>query len=66
LVGSAPRLSTSRYSSGQLSIDKTQPPTFHYEVGKRLALSREEGILILGGGNVVHDLHAYARGPRAT
>jgi 4,5-DOPA dioxygenase extradiol len=32
----------------QLSIDETQPPSFHYEVGKRLALLREEGILILG------------------
>jgi hypothetical protein len=31
----------------QLSIDETQPPSFHYEVGKRLALLREEGILIL-------------------
>jgi len=46
----------------QLSIDETQPPSFHYEVGKRLALLREEGILILGSGNVVHNLHAYAWG----
>jgi 4,5-DOPA dioxygenase extradiol len=46
----------------QLSIDETQPPSFHYEIGNRLAPLREEGILILGSGNVVHNLHAYAWG----
>jgi 4,5-DOPA dioxygenase extradiol len=49
----------------QLSIDETQPPSFHYEVGKRLAVLREEGILILGSGNVMHNLHAYAWGRHA-
>jgi len=49
----------------QLSIDETQPPSFHYEVGKRRALLREEGILILGSGNIVHNLHAYAWGRHA-
>ena len=48
----------------QLSIDETQPPSFHYEIGKRLAPLREEGILIVGSGNVVHNLHAYAWGRR--
>ena len=37
----------------RLSIDETQPPSFHYEVGQRLAPLREEGILIFGSGNVV-------------
>ena len=46
----------------QLSIDETQPPSFHYEIGKRLAPLRDEGILIVGSGNVVHNLHAYAWG----
>jgi 4,5-DOPA dioxygenase extradiol len=46
----------------QLSIDATQPPAFHYEIGRRLALLREEGILILGSGNLVHNLRAYAWG----
>jgi len=46
----------------QLSIGEIQPPSFHYEVGKRLAPLREEDILILGSGNVVHNLHAYAWG----
>jgi len=46
----------------QLSIDETQLPTFHFDIGRRLAPLREEGVLILGSGNVVHNLHAYAWG----
>jgi 4,5-DOPA dioxygenase extradiol len=46
----------------QLSIDETQPASFHFEIGKRLAPLREEGILIIGSGNLVHNLHAYAWG----
>jgi 4,5-DOPA dioxygenase extradiol len=49
----------------QLSIDETQPPSFHYEIGERLAPLREEGILIVGSGNVVHNLHTYTWGRRA-
>lgn len=46
----------------QLSIDETQAPTFHYEMGQRLAPLRDEGILVVGSGNLVHNLHAYAWG----
>ena len=46
----------------QLSIDATQPPRFHYELGARLRPLREEGILLLGSGDIVHNLHAYAWG----
>jgi 4,5-DOPA dioxygenase extradiol len=46
----------------QLSIDETQPPEFHYEMGKRLSSLRDEGVLIIGSGNVVHNLHTYAWG----
>lgn len=46
----------------QLSIDETQPAEFHYEIAKRLAPLRDEGVLIMGSGNLVHNLHAYAWG----
>ncbi len=46
----------------QLSIDENQPPSFHYEIGQRLAPLRDEGILIFGSGNLVHNLHTYAWG----
>lgn len=46
----------------QLSIDETQPPSFHFEIGRKLASLREEGILIVGSGNLVHNLHTYAWG----
>ena len=46
----------------QLSIDARQPSTFHFELGKRLASLRQEGVLILGSGNLVHNLGAYAWG----
>lgn len=40
----------------QISMDATQPPKFHYEVGKKLAAFRDEGVLIVGSGNIVHNL----------
>ncbi|MFP5245320.1 MAG: 4,5-DOPA dioxygenase extradiol, partial [Thermoanaerobaculia bacterium] len=46
----------------QLSIDETQPAAFHYDIGKRLAPLRDEGILVIGSGNIVHNLHTYAWG----
>ena len=46
----------------QLSIDETQPASFHYDIGQRIAPLRDEGVLIIGSGNLVHNLHAYAWG----
>lgn len=48
----------------QLSIDETQPAEFHYETAKKLTGLRNEGILIAGSGNLVHNLHAYGWGRR--
>jgi 4,5-DOPA dioxygenase extradiol len=49
----------------QLSIDLTQPARWHYELARRLAPLRDEGVLIAGSGNLVHNLHAYSWGNRA-
>ncbi len=46
----------------QLSIDETRAPEFHYQVGKLLAPLRDEGVLIIGSGNIIHNLHTYAWG----
>ena len=46
----------------QLSIDETQPAEFHFELGRRLSSLRDEGVLICGSGNLVHNLHTYAWG----
>jgi 4,5-DOPA dioxygenase extradiol len=49
----------------QLSIDRTEPAIFHYEIGKRLVPLRDEQVLIVGSGNLVHNLHTYAWGRQA-
>lgn len=46
----------------QLSINETKPATFHYDVAKRLAPLRDDGVLVIGSGNLVHNLHTYAWG----
>ena len=46
----------------QLAMDETQPAQFHYDLGRRLQPLRDEGVLVVGSGNLVHNLHAYAWG----
>jgi 4,5-DOPA dioxygenase extradiol len=46
----------------QLSINETQPAAVHFEIGRRIAALRAEGVLIMGSGNLVHNLHTYAWG----
>lgn len=46
----------------QLSIDMTKPGDWHYELAKHLGPLRDEGILICGSGNIVHNLRAYSWG----
>ncbi len=42
----------------QLSLDRTQSAEFHFEVGRSLRVLRDEGVLIAGSGDVVHNLAA--------
>jgi 4,5-DOPA dioxygenase extradiol len=44
----------------QLSLDRTQSPQFHYELGKELLALRNRGVLIVGSGNIVHNLRTIA------
>lgn len=49
----------------QLSIDETRTANWHFELAKQLAPLRDEGVLIMGSGNLVHNLHAYSWGRHA-
>jgi 4,5-DOPA dioxygenase extradiol len=43
----------------QLSIDRRKSPQDHYQLARRLRELRKEGVLIIGSGNIVHNLSAY-------
>ncbi len=44
----------------QLSIDYNKPPQYHYDLAKQLASLRKKGVLIIGSGNMVHNLGMIA------
>jgi 4,5-DOPA dioxygenase extradiol len=43
----------------QLSLDRTRDAASHYELAKKLRPLREQGIMIMGSGNIVHNLRAF-------
>jgi 4,5-DOPA dioxygenase extradiol len=46
----------------QLSIDETLAPALHFEIGTLLRPLRDDGVMIVASGNIVHNLEAYAWG----
>ncbi len=40
----------------QLSIDYSKPPEYHYNLAKEIAALRRKGVLIIGSGNMIHNL----------
>lgn len=44
----------------QMSLDYSQPAQYHYELAKELAALRSKGVLIIGSGNMVHNLGQLA------
>lgn len=49
----------------QLSLDLTRPAAYHYRIGQQLQALRDEGIFIIGSGNIVHNLRRIDREPDA-
>lgn len=45
----------------QLSIDHSKSPEYHYELGRSLRPLRNRGVLIVGSGNIVHNLRTLCR-----
>ncbi len=46
----------------QLSLNYSKPASFHYQLGKQLSTLRERGVLIIGSGNIVHNLQTLKQG----
>lgn len=44
----------------QFSIDYSKPPQYHYDLAKQLRALRKKGVLIIGSGNMVHNLRMVA------
>ena len=54
--GALPDVPQGRHAGGQLSLDERKPPAFHYDLGRKLRGLRKRGVLIVGSGNIVHNL----------
>ena len=50
----------------QLSMDYSRPPEDHYALAQQLKMLRERGVLIVGSGNIVHNLREMQRGAAAS
>lgn len=50
----------------QLSMDYSRPPSDHYALARQLRGLRERGVLIVGSGNIVHNLRQAQRGAAAS
>ena len=44
----------------QFSLDSARPGAWHYGLGQRLAALRDEGVLILGSGDIIHNLRLFS------
>lgn len=47
----------------QVSLDIRRPPAEHYAIGRALASLRDDNVLVMGSGNIVHNLPAFFRAP---
>lgn len=48
----------------QLSLDSRQPPAWHYQLGRELLSLRQQNILILGSGNIAHNIRKWLSDPQ--
>ncbi|MAZ47434.1 MAG: 4,5-DOPA dioxygenase extradiol [Halobacteriovoraceae bacterium] len=49
----------------QLSLDRTKPMEYHFEMGKKISYLRDHGVMIMGSGNIVHNLREVNWDPEA-
>jgi 4,5-DOPA dioxygenase extradiol len=49
----------------QLSLDTRQPASHHHRIGQALNPLRDEGVLVVGSGNIVHNLRTFDPGAEA-
>ncbi|HET7152362.1 MAG TPA: 4,5-DOPA dioxygenase extradiol, partial [Candidatus Kapabacteria bacterium] len=50
----------------QLSIDYFKPMQYHFDLARALKPLREQGVLVIGSGNIVHNLRAFFSSPQGT